>query len=104
MFNVHVSYEKEYSDSKLKEVQTMYAETRDYGKVCMYFEDFGLCDDAMLSWAIDLGWDIDSILQKTANILSNNLYSDDSPRCNLFSDVVNEAIDFIESHFPTNNL
>ena len=55
MFNVHVSFEKEYSDSKLKEVQTMYAETRDYGEVCMYFEDFGLCDDAMLSWAIDLG-------------------------------------------------
>lgn len=100
MFNVHVSFEKEYSDSKLKEVQTMYAETRDYGEVCMYFDDFGLCDEAMLSWAIDLGWDIDSILKETANILSNNLYSNDDSRCNFFSDIVNEAIGFIESHLP----
>ena len=100
MFNVRVSYEKDYSDSKLKEVQTMYGETRDYGKVCEHFSDFGLCDDAILSWAIDLGWNIDSILEETANILSNNLYSDDASRCNFFSDIVNDAINFIESHFP----
>ena len=66
----------------------------------MYFDDFGLCDEAMFSWAIDLGWDIDSILKETANILSNNLYSNDDSRCNFFSDIVNEAIGFIESHLP----
>lgn len=100
MLNVCVSFEKEYSDSNLKAVQTMYAETRDYGEVCMYFEDFGLCDDAMLSWAIELGWDIDSVLERTASILSNNLYSDDNPRFNFSYEIVNEAIDYIESRFP----
>lgn len=98
MFVVTVKNEKNYSDDKLKEVQNMYAETRDYGKVCEYFDDFGLCDDAMPAWAIDLGWDLDSVLTETADVLESDLYSAENPHYNFFYEIVNDAIGFIEEH------
>lgn len=98
MFVVTVKNEKNYSDDKLKEVQNMYAETRNYGEVCERFDDFGLCDDAMLTWAIDLGWDVDSVLRETEVALANDLYSDENTSCNFFYKIVNEAIGFIEEH------
>ena len=80
MFYVTVSYQADHSANKLKEVQDMFYETRDYGEVCSHFGDFGLCDDAMLAWAIDLGWDLDSVLMETENALENDLYSNENPQ------------------------
>lgn len=51
------------------EISRMFYETRNYRKVCEHFDDFGLCDDAMLAWAIDMGWDLDSVLTETENAL-----------------------------------
>lgn len=101
MFVVTVKNEKNYPDDKLKEVQNMYAETRNYGEICEYFDDFGLCDDAMLAWAIDLGWDVNSVLRETEEALANDLYSDENISCNFFYKIVNEAIGFIEEHLST---
>ena len=100
MFTVTVSYQADHSANKLKEVQNMYAETRNYGKVCEYFDDFGLCDDAMLAWAIDLGWDLDSVLDDTADALESDLYSAENPYYNFFYEIVNDAIGFIVSCLP----
>ena len=98
MFSVTVSYQADHSANKLKEVQDMFYETRNYGKVCEHFDDFGLCDDAMLAWAIDLGWDLNSVLRETEVALANDLYSDENTSCNFFHEIVNEAIGFIEEH------
>lgn len=100
MLLVDVRYEREWPDEKLKEVQMMYARTREYGEVCGYFSDFCLCDDAMLAWAIDLGWDIDSAIAKTQEILSDALYVDKEPYYNFFCEIVGEAIDYIDQHLP----
>ena len=73
-------------------------QTRNYGEVCCHFADFGLCDDAMLAWAIELGWDIESVKEKIEEILGNNLYSAENPQNNFFFDIVNDAIGFIDCH------
>ena len=96
MFKVKEEYEKDYAANELKEVQDMFYETRNYGKVCEYFDDFGLCDDAMLAWAIDLGWDLDAVLAETAAALETDLYSNEDPQYNFFYEIVNDAIAFIE--------
>ncbi len=100
MFTVAVAHEKEYPDDKLREVQAMYAKTRCYGQVCEHFDDFGLCDDAMLAWAIDLGWDIESALKEAEELLNDDLYSDSNPRSNFFCEYVNDAVDFIDKRLP----
>ena len=100
MFSVTVSYQADHSANKLKEVQDMFYETRDYGEVCSHFGDFGLCDDAMLAWAIDLGWYLDSVLTETENALENDLYSNENPQYNFFYEIVNDAIGFIVSCLP----
>ena len=79
-------------------VRQMYTQTRDYGEVCSYFADFGLCDDAMLDWAIELGWDIESVKEKIEEILGNDLYSAENPQYNFFYEIVNDAIGFIDCH------
>lgn len=98
MFSVTVSYQADYSANELKEVQDMFYETRDYGEVCSHFGDFGLCDDAMLVWAIELGWDIESVKDEIEEILGNNLYSAENPQYNFFYEIVNDAIGFIDCH------
>ena len=100
MFAVTVSYQADHSADKLKEVQNMFYETRNYGKVCDHFADFGLCDDAMLAWTIDLGWDLDSVLAETADVLESDLYSVENPHYNFFYEIVNDAIEFIELCLP----
>ena len=52
MFNVNVNYKNYNTPEENDAVRQMYTQTRDYGEVCSYFADFGLCDDAMLDWAI----------------------------------------------------
>ena len=103
MLFVDVRYKQEWSDEDLKEVQMMYEKTREYGEVCGYFSDFCLCDDAMLALAIDLGWDIDSAIAKTQEILSDVLYVDKEPHYNFFSEIVGEAIDYIDRHLPSHD-
>lgn len=98
MFSVTVSYQADHSANELKEVQDMFYETRDYGEVCSHFGDFGLCDDAMLVWAIELGWDIESVKDEIEEILGNNLYSAENPQYNFFYEIVNDAIGFIDCH------
>ena len=98
MFDVVVKYEKNWSDEETREVKEMYAKTRNYGKVCEHFSDFGLCDDAMLAWAVELGWDVDSAIAETQEILSNVLYVDEKPRYNFFYEIVNDAISYIDKH------
>ena len=66
--------------------------------MCSYFADFGLCDDAMLAWAIELGWDIESVKKEIEEILGNDLYSDENPQYNFFYEIVNDAISFIDCH------
>ena len=101
MFNVTVTYEQEYSDEMIHEVQELYYQTRDYGYVNSYFGDFGLCDDAMLAWAIELGWDVDSVLKETEETLGTDLYSDTDTDFNFFYEIVNDAIEFIETKLPS---
>ena len=98
MFDVVVKYEKNWSDEETREVKEMYAMTRNYGTVCMHFDDLSLCDDAMLSWAIELGWNVDSAVAETQEILSNVLYIDEQPRYNFFCEIVNDAICYIDKH------
>lgn len=98
MFSVTVSYQADHSANELKEVQDMFYEIRDYGEVCSHFGDFGLCDDAMLVWAIELGWDIESVKDEIEEILGNNLYSAENPQYNFFYEIVNDAIGFIDCH------
>lgn len=100
MFNVYVNYQNENTTEENMAVRQMYAQTRDYGEVCCHFDDFGLCDDAMLAWAIELGWDVESVKAEIEEILGNNLYSAENPQYNFFSDIVNDAIGFIDSHLP----
>ena len=98
MFNVNVNYQNNNTTEENKAVRQMYTQTRNYGEVCCYFADFGLCDDAMLAWAIELGWDIESVKEKIEEILGNNLYSAENPQYNFFYEIVNDAIGFIDSH------
>ena len=49
---------------------------------------------------IDLGWDLDSVLTETANVLENDLYSAENPQYNFFYEIVNDAIGFIVSCLP----
>ena len=100
MFTVTVTYKQEYCDDEIQKVQDLYCQTRDYGYVNSYFGDFGLCDDAMLAWAIELGWDIDTVLKETQETLSNDLYSEDETDFNFFYEIVNDAIEFIETKLP----
>lgn len=100
MFTVAVAYEKEYPDDKLREVQAMYAKTRCDGQECEHFDDFELCDDAMLAWAIDLGWYIESALKEAEELLNCDLYSDFSPRNNFFFVYVNDVVEFIDKRLP----
>ena len=100
MFNVNVNYKNYNTPEENDAVLQMYTQTRDYGEVCSYFADFGLCDDAMLDWAIELGWDIESVKKEIEEILGNDLYSDENPQYNFFYEIVNDAISFIDSHLP----
>lgn len=100
MFNVNVNYKNYNTPEENDAVRQMYTQTRDYGEVCSYFADFGLCDDAMLDWAIELGWDIESVKKEIEEILGNDLYSDENPQYNFFYEIVNDAISFIDSHLP----
>ena len=100
MFNVNVNYKNYNTPEENDAVCQMYTQTRDYGEVCSYFADFGLCDDAMLDWAIELGWDIESVKKEIEEILGNDLYSDENPQYNFFYEIVNDAISFIDSHLP----
>lgn len=101
MFNVNVNYQNNNTTEENKAVRQMYTQTRNYGEVCCHFDDFGLCDDAMLAWAIELGWDIESVKDEIEEILGNDLYSAENPQYNFFSDIVNDAIGFIDSHLPS---
>ena len=98
MFNVNVNYQNNNTTEENKAVRQMYTQTRNYGEVCCQFADFGLCDDAMLAWAIELGWDIESVKEKIEEILGNNLYSAENPQYNFFYEIVNDAIGFIDCH------
>lgn len=98
MFTVKVDYELDYIQEDCDAVRLMYNQTRNYGEVCSYFADFGLCDDTMLAWAIELGWDIDDVMDEIEKILSNDLYSDENPQYNFFYEIVDDAIAFIDSH------
>ena len=96
MFRIDVTYEQEYSEDEIVKVREMYYETRDYGRVNAYFGDFGLCDDAMLSWAIELGWDVDAVIKEIEETLGNDLYSEDDTDFNFFYEIVNDAIEYID--------
>ena len=98
MFNVNVNYKNYNTPEENDAVRQMYTQTRDYGEVCSYFADIGLCDDAMLDWAIELGWDIESVKEKIEEILGNDLYSAENPQYNFFYEIVNDAIGFIDCH------
>ena len=95
MFRIDVTYEMEWPEEKGLEVREMYYDTRDYGLVNAHFDDFGLCDDAMLSWAIELGWDVDAVLEDVTETLYNDLYSNDDTDFNFFYEIVNDAIEYI---------
>ena len=101
MFNVTVNYKNSNTHEENEAVRQMYTQTRDYGEVCSHFADFGLCDDAMIAWAIELGWDIESVKKEIEEILSNDLYSDEDPQFNFFYDIVNDAISFIDGCLPS---
>lgn len=96
MFKIDVTYELEWPEDEIVKVREMYAETKDYGLVNAHFDDFGLCDDAMLSWAIELGWDVDTVLEDVTETLYNDLYSDADTDFNFFYEIVNEAIEYID--------
>lgn len=98
MFNVIVNYQNNNTTEENKAVRQMYTQTRNYGEVCCHFADFSLCDDAMLAWAIELGWDIESVKEKIEEILGNDLYSAENPQYNFFYEIVNDAIGFIDCH------
>lgn len=100
MFDVNVNYQNKNTSEENMAVRQMYTQTRDYGEVCCHFDDFGLCDDAMLAWAIELGWDVESVKAEIEEILGNDLYSDEKPQYNFFYEIVNDAIGFIDSHLP----
>ena len=100
MFDVVVKYEQNWSDEETREVKEMYAKTRNYGKVCDRFSDFGLCDDAMLAWAIELGWDVDAVIKEIEETLGNDLYSEDDTDFNFFYEIVNDAIEYIDGKLP----
>ena len=100
MFRIDVTYEMEWPEDEIVKVREMYYDTRDYGLVNARFDDFGLCDDAMLSWAIELGWDVDAVLEDVTETLYNDLYSNDDTDFNFFYEIVNEAIEYIEGKLP----
>ena len=98
MFNVNVNYQNNNTTEENKAVRQMYTQTRNYGEVCCHFADFGLCDDAMLAWAIELGWNIESVKRDIEGALGSELYSDAEYSPYFFYEVVNDAIDFIDSY------
>ena len=100
MFRIDVTYEMEWPEDEIVKVREMYAETKDYGLVNTYFDDFGLCDDAMISWAIELGWDVDAVLRDVTETLYNDLYSEDDTDFNFFYKIVNDAIEYIDGKLP----
>lgn len=100
MFDVKVNYQNNSTPEECEAVRQMYTQTRNYGEVCCHFADFGLCDDAMLDWAIELGWDIESAKKEIEEILGNDLYSDENPQYNFFYEIVNDAIGFIDCCLP----
>ena len=100
MFRIDVTYEQEWTVDECAKVREMYAETRDYDLVNAYFDDFGLCDDAMLSWAIELGWDIESVSIGIAETLCFEFYRDPDSEFYYFGKIVNDAIGFIEGKLP----
>ena len=100
MFRIDVTYELEWSEEQCLEVREMYYDTRDYGRVNAHFDDFGLCDDAMLSWAIELGWDVDAVIKEIEETLGNDLYSEDDTDFNFFYEIVNDAIEYIDGKLP----
>ena len=98
MFNVTVNYKNCNTHEENETVRQMYTQTRDYGEVCSHFADCGICDDAMLDWAIELGWHIESVKEEIEEVLGSELYSDAEFSPYFFYEVVYDAIDFIDSY------
>lgn len=103
MFAVDVTYIQRCPEDEIVKIREMYAETRDYDVVTECFGDFGdfdLCHDAMISWAIELGWDIESVNQGIAETLCFEFYRDPDSQFYYYDKIVNDAIDFIEEKLP----
>ena len=101
MFHVTVEYRTLNSPEENEAVRERYTKSRNYGEVCSHFSDFGLCDDAMFAWAIDLGWDANAITKEMEKRLNGNLFSERHSLEDFFYDALCDAIGFIDQHLPT---
>lgn len=64
MFTVTIGFENCCSVEETKIIKEVYAETRSYEEVLDCFGDSCICDEGLISWAMDLGLDIEPILTK----------------------------------------
>ena len=98
MFSVKVEYVNHVSDELLREVKECYANIRNYGELCSNYPDWCELDEAMVAWAVELGWDIGSVVEEIAEALATDFYSDEDPRHNFYYEIVNDAIACIDEH------
>ena len=106
MFNISISYDPEYfSSHETSPVKQDILSGMNLGELWEKYDDFGLCDCAVVSCAIDLGWNLDLFIKEEIEpMLSETFYYDETSHSSApIVLIVSEAQSYIDSHLATLN-
>lgn len=98
MFTITIGFENCCGVEETKIIKEVYAETRSYEEVLDCFGDSCICNEGLISWAMELGLDIEPILTKLGKDAEEALVYD-APwghRCR--GTIVQEALSYINEY------
>ena len=99
MINVNVSFNPEINDTDLNNVKDYYRKTGSFENTSEFSDKYYVVTDAILSWATELGWDMDAVVREVREALLDCLYYDEHNK--FFPEIVKDAASYIENCLHT---